>query len=87
MVILSEARASAVSSAERIWRPPRLFNGAFSSIHSSSASILRKAASIKCLQSFRHGTKFLRWRPDKAPKQCTVKQVSRESGLPLLLVQ
>ena len=36
---------------------------------------------------FRHGTKFLRWRPDKAPKQCTVKQVSRESGLPLLLVQ
>jgi ATP-dependent DNA ligase len=36
---------------------------------------------------FRHGTKFLRWRPDKSPKQCTVKQVSRESGLPLLLVQ
>jgi ATP-dependent DNA ligase len=36
---------------------------------------------------FRHGTKFLRWRPDKAPNTCTVKQVSRESGLPLLLVQ
>jgi ATP-dependent DNA ligase len=36
---------------------------------------------------FRHGTKFLRWRPDKAPKQCTIKQVSRESGLPLLLIQ
>ena len=24
---------------------------------------------------FRHGTKFLRWRPDKAPKQCTFEQV------------
>jgi ATP-dependent DNA ligase len=36
---------------------------------------------------FRHGTKFLRWRPDKAPKQCTISQVSRESGLPLLLVK
>jgi ATP-dependent DNA ligase len=24
---------------------------------------------------FRHGTKFLRWRPDKKPKQCTFKQV------------
>jgi ATP-dependent DNA ligase len=36
---------------------------------------------------FRHGTKFLRWRPDKTPKQCTIKQVSRDSGLPLLLVQ
>jgi ATP-dependent DNA ligase len=24
---------------------------------------------------FRHGTKFLRWRPDKAPKQCTFDQV------------
>ncbi len=24
---------------------------------------------------FRHGSKFLRWRPDKAPKQCTMDQV------------
>jgi len=24
---------------------------------------------------FRHGTKFLRWRPDKKPKQCTFEQV------------
>ncbi len=24
---------------------------------------------------FRHGTKFLRWRPDKAPRQCTYQQV------------
>lgn len=24
---------------------------------------------------FRHGTKFLRWRPDKAPQQCTMEQV------------
>lgn len=28
---------------------------------------------------FRHGTRFLRWRPEKAPKQCTMKQVKRES--------
>lgn len=26
---------------------------------------------------FRHGTRFLRWRPDKAPKQCTMDQVAR----------
>jgi ATP-dependent DNA ligase len=25
---------------------------------------------------FRHGTKFLRWRPDKAPKQCTFDQIA-----------
>jgi ATP-dependent DNA ligase len=24
---------------------------------------------------FRHGTKFVRWRPDKAPRQCTMDQV------------
>ena len=29
---------------------------------------------------FRHGTKFLRWRPDKSPTQCTMKQVRREAG-------
>jgi ATP-dependent DNA ligase len=26
---------------------------------------------------FRHGTKFLRWRPDKAPSQCTFDQLAR----------
>jgi ATP-dependent DNA ligase len=29
---------------------------------------------------FRHGTKFLRWRPDKAPEQCTFEQMEREAG-------
>jgi ATP-dependent DNA ligase len=28
---------------------------------------------------FRHGTKFLRWRPDKFPRDCTIKQVEREN--------
>jgi len=28
---------------------------------------------------FRHSTKFLRWRPDKAPKQCTFDQLQREA--------
>jgi ATP-dependent DNA ligase len=27
---------------------------------------------------FRHGTRFVRWRPDKAPRQCTTAQLSRE---------
>jgi ATP-dependent DNA ligase len=36
---------------------------------------------------FRHGTRFLRWRPDKAPRQCTMEQVAQESraALDLLL--
>ncbi len=29
---------------------------------------------------FRHGTAFLRWRPDKAPKQCLMAQVEQESA-------
>jgi ATP-dependent DNA ligase len=35
---------------------------------------------------FRHGTKLLRWRPDKAPDQCTLRQVEKESRSPLLLL-
>ena len=27
---------------------------------------------------FRHGTALLRWRPDKAPKQCTFEQLAPE---------
>ena len=35
---------------------------------------------------FRHGTKFLRWRPEKDPRECTTEQVQREnrSALDLL---
>jgi ATP-dependent DNA ligase len=28
---------------------------------------------------FRHGTRFLRWRPDKEPRQCSLEQVFRDS--------
>jgi ATP-dependent DNA ligase len=35
---------------------------------------------------FRHGTRLLRWRPDKAPRQCTIKQVARESKSALSLL-
>lgn len=36
---------------------------------------------------FRHGTKFLRWRPDKSPRQCTMSQVEHESHSPLGLLK
>jgi ATP-dependent DNA ligase len=29
---------------------------------------------------FRHGTRLLRWRPDKSPKQCTIDQVAQKKG-------
>ena len=29
---------------------------------------------------FRHGTRFLRWRPDKAPEQCTLAQVRQRKA-------
>ncbi len=36
---------------------------------------------------FRHGTKFLRWRPDKAPKQCKFDQVEAVAVSPLKLIR
>jgi ATP-dependent DNA ligase len=35
---------------------------------------------------FRHGTGFLRWRPEKSPKDCTMDQVKRESQSALELL-
>jgi ATP-dependent DNA ligase len=29
---------------------------------------------------FRHGTRLMRWRPDKAPRQCTMEQVQQKAG-------
>jgi ATP-dependent DNA ligase len=31
-------------------------------------------------ERFRHGTKFLRWRPDKSPRQCTMEQVKQKTA-------
>lgn len=31
-------------------------------------------------ERFRHGTKLMRWRPDKAPRQCTFEQILRPAG-------
>jgi ATP-dependent DNA ligase len=35
---------------------------------------------------FRHGTKIVRWRPDKAPRQCTFDQVAGREGKSLALL-
>ncbi len=35
---------------------------------------------------FRHGTKLLRWRPEKRPEDCLLSQVRRESESPLTLL-
>lgn len=36
---------------------------------------------------FRHGTKIVRWRSDKEPRQCTLDQVERREGKSLALLQ
>jgi ATP-dependent DNA ligase len=36
---------------------------------------------------FRHGTRLLRWRPDKGPRQCTMNQLEGEKASPLLLLK
>jgi len=38
-------------------------------------------------ERFRHGTRFLRWRPDKAPRQCTLDQIESGEGAPLDLLR
>jgi ATP-dependent DNA ligase len=35
---------------------------------------------------FRHGTKLLRWRPEKLPQDCKLSQVRKESESPLTLL-
>jgi ATP-dependent DNA ligase len=37
-------------------------------------------------ERFRHGTQVMRWRPDKAPRQCTLEQVAQREGAALSLL-
>lgn len=36
---------------------------------------------------FRHGTTIVRWRPDKAPRQCTMQQVQQRGGKTMKLLE
>lgn len=36
---------------------------------------------------FRHGTRLMRWRPDKAPEQCTLDQVAQSGGKTMKLLE
>jgi ATP-dependent DNA ligase len=36
---------------------------------------------------FRHGTRLLRWRPDKSPQQCTLDQIAQKSAKLLTLLE
>jgi len=38
-------------------------------------------------ERFRHGTSLLRWRPDKAPEQCTMEQLKQKSSRMLALLE
>jgi ATP-dependent DNA ligase len=38
-------------------------------------------------ERFRHGTKLMRWRPDKSPKQCTMEQVKQKKANLLKLLK
>ena len=37
-------------------------------------------------ERFRHGTSILRWRPDKAPRQCTFEQLKQKAADPMKLL-
>ncbi|MDA9442127.1 ATP-dependent DNA ligase [Bradyrhizobium sp. CCBAU 51745] len=38
-------------------------------------------------ERFRHGTSILRWRPDKAPRQCTFEQLKQKAADPMKLLK
>src|SRR5919197_2099049 len=37
-------------------------------------------------ERFRHGTSILRWRPDKAPRQCTFDQLKQKAADPMKML-
>lgn len=96
--IRNEDRASLTKKLEKVIKPPGFTGKApggpsrWSTKHSLEWQPLEPKLVVEVQFDhftggrFRHGTKFLRWRPEKAPQECTVKQVRREncSALDLL---
>jgi ATP-dependent DNA ligase len=96
--IRNEDRAALTKKLERLIKPPGFTGKApggpsrWSTKHSMEWQPLDPKLVVEVQFDhftggrFRHGTRFLRWRPEKAPRDCTMKQVSREnkSALDLL---
>jgi ATP-dependent DNA ligase len=89
--IRNEERASLTKQLEKLTKPPGFTGKApggpsrWSTKHSLEWKPLDPKLVVEVQFDhftggrFRHGTKFLRWRPEKAPKHCTMEQVRRET--------
>lgn len=96
--IAASSRAALTRKLEKLIRPPGFTGGApggpsrWSTDRSTEWEPLKPVLVAEVQFDhltggrFRHGTKFLRWRPDKDPKQCTMKQVEYDSAVPLRLL-
>jgi ATP-dependent DNA ligase len=61
-------------------RAEPLVDRALRRLAAAAARAGRRGALRPChRRRFRHGTKFLRWRPDKAPEQCRMDQLQPEA--------
>ncbi|WEX10395.1 ATP-dependent DNA ligase [Chelativorans sp. AA-79] len=90
-MISNEERPSLTRRLERLKGPPGFTGRApggpsrWSNARSSEWEPLRHDLVVEVAYDqvtgdrFRHGTRFLRWRPDKAPHQCTFEQIEREA--------
>lgn len=86
--IRNEDRASLTMQLEELRQPPGFTGNApggpsrWSTERSGSWEPLRPALVVEVRfdqvtgKRFRHGTRLLRWRPDKAPRQCTFEQIA-----------
>jgi len=96
--IHAEDRASLTKKLEKLIKPPGFTGKApgglsrWSTKHSMEWQPLDNKLVVEVQFDhftggrFRHGTKFLRWRPDKAPADCTMDQVKRENRSALTLL-
>ena len=96
--IAADARVAVTRQLEKLVEPPGFTGRApggpsrWSTERSGQWQPLRAALVVEVQydqwsgERFRHGTRLLRWRPDKAPRQCTLKQVEQESTQALALL-
>jgi len=93
--IAEDERAALTARLEKLVEPPGFTGDApggqsrWSTARSAEWQPLRPELVVEVRydhvtgRRFRHGTGLVRWRPDKAPSQCTFEQLARETSLAL----
>ena len=75
------------SAAQRLGRSAQALNRRMQRVAVQMVWTVIRGVTLGGARCVRHGTRLLRWRPDKSPQHCTLDQIAQKSAKLLTLLE